>query len=83
MTTLDGAERTVSQGDGLICDADDRPIGLAGVMGGLDTEIGPETVDVLLEAAWWDAPSITRTCRDASSCTARRPAASRAAPTRR
>ena len=63
VTTLDGVERTVSEGDGLICDAEDRPIGLAGVMGGLDTEIGPETVDVLLEAAWWDAPSITRTSR--------------------
>jgi phenylalanyl-tRNA synthetase beta chain len=63
VTTLDGVERAVSPGDGLICDAGDRPIGLAGVMGGLDTEIGAGTVDVLLEAAWWDAPSITRTSR--------------------
>ena len=39
MTTLDGTVRTFTADDLLICDADDRPIGVAGVMGGLDTEI--------------------------------------------
>ena len=63
LVTLDGVERTVGQGDGLICDRDDRPIGLAGVMGGADTEIGATTTDVLLEAAWWHPASITRTSR--------------------
>ena len=39
MTTLDGIVRTLTADDLLICDADDRPIGIGGVMGGLDTEI--------------------------------------------
>jgi phenylalanyl-tRNA synthetase beta chain len=63
VVTLDGIERVVDAGDGLICDRDDRPIGLAGVMGGAGTEIGDATSDVLLEAAWWDPASITRTSR--------------------
>src|SRR5205814_10507445 len=37
----------------VIADAE-RPVGLGGVMGGLDTEIGPATTDVLLEAAQFD-----------------------------
>jgi phenylalanyl-tRNA synthetase beta chain len=40
-----------------------RPVGLAGVMGGLDTEIGPATADVLIEAARFDAMSVRRTAR--------------------
>ncbi|MEM9606080.1 MAG: phenylalanine--tRNA ligase subunit beta [Actinomycetota bacterium] len=63
LTTLDDVERTMAEGDGLICDATDRPIGMAGVMGGADTEIGDGTTEVLLEAAWWDPPSISRTAR--------------------
>ncbi len=63
VVTLDGVERRLAEGDGVICDAADQPIGLAGVMGGESTEIGPSTTDVLLEAAWWDPPSISRTAR--------------------
>lgn len=63
LVTLDDVERTMAQGDGLICDGTDRPIGMAGVMGGADTEIGDATTEVLLEAAWWDPPSISRTAR--------------------
>ncbi|APW60780.1 phenylalanine--tRNA ligase subunit beta [Paludisphaera borealis] len=40
-----------------------RPVGLAGVMGGLDTEIGAGTTDVLIEAAQFDALSIRKTAR--------------------
>ena len=39
MVTLDGVERTFTPDDLLICDAEDRAIGIAGVMGGADTEI--------------------------------------------
>jgi len=46
----------------VIADAE-RPVGLAGVMGGLDTEIGPGTTDVLIEAAQFDPVSIRRTAR--------------------
>jgi phenylalanyl-tRNA synthetase beta chain len=45
-----------------IADAE-RPVGLAGVMGGLDTEIGPGTVNVLIEAAQFDPISVRRTSR--------------------
>jgi len=53
MTTLDGTERTFTTNDLLICDADDRPIGIGGVMGGLDTEITDATTTVVLEIAWF------------------------------
>lgn len=45
-----------------IADAE-RPVGLAGVMGGLDTEIGPSTRNVLIEAAQFDILSVRRTSR--------------------
>jgi phenylalanyl-tRNA synthetase beta chain len=40
-----------------------RPVGLAGVMGGLETEIGFDTTDVLIEAARFDSMSVRRTSR--------------------
>jgi phenylalanyl-tRNA synthetase beta chain len=40
-----------------------RPVGLAGVMGGAETEIGPTTTRVLIEAAQFDAVSVRRTSR--------------------
>src|SRR5437763_1072397 len=46
----------------VIADAE-RPVGLAGVMGGLETEIGPETRNVLIEAARFDPMSVRRTAR--------------------
>ncbi|MFO0909360.1 MAG: phenylalanine--tRNA ligase subunit beta [Isosphaeraceae bacterium] len=46
----------------VIADAE-RPVGLAGVMGGLDTEIGPDTRNILIEAAQFDSMSVRRTAR--------------------
>ena len=68
LVTLDGVDRVLHPEDLLITDARDgqngsRIIGLAGVMGGSDTEISASTVDVLLEAAHFDAVSIARTAR--------------------
>lgn len=40
-----------------------RPVGLAGVMGGLETEIGFDTTNVLIEAAQFDSMSVRRTSR--------------------
>jgi phenylalanyl-tRNA synthetase beta chain len=40
-----------------------RPVGLAGVMGGLETEIGPGTVNVLIESARFDALNVRKTAR--------------------
>src|SRR5690349_1380205 len=61
-TTLDGVERTLVPGDLVIRDGA-RAIGLAGVMGGLDTEVTDKTARVLLEAASFRALLIRRTVR--------------------
>ena len=61
--TLDGVVRTLGEGDGVIADASDAAIGIAGVMGGASTEISAGTTTVLLEAAWWNPPDIARTSR--------------------
>jgi phenylalanyl-tRNA synthetase beta chain len=58
--TLDDVERTLTSGDGVIADAADEAIGIAGVMGGASTEISASTRSVLLEMAWWDPMSIAR-----------------------
>ncbi|CAL9323184.1 phenylalanine--tRNA ligase subunit beta [Streptomyces sp. SudanB52_2052] len=68
LTTLDGVERTLDAEDLVITD-DRGPIGLAGVMGGANTEIADHddvenaTADVVIEAAHFDALSIARTAR--------------------
>jgi len=61
LVTLDDQEREMIAGDGLIVNADDEPIGIAGVMGGASTEISDATDAVLLEMAWWNRGSIART----------------------
>ncbi|NKQ58781.1 phenylalanine--tRNA ligase subunit beta [Amycolatopsis sp. K13G38] len=62
LTTLDDVERALDPDDMVIAD-DSGVISLAGTMGGASTEISPESTDVLLEAAHWDPPSISRTAR--------------------
>lgn len=62
LETLDGQTRTLHEEDLLITD-ESGPIGLAGVMGGASTEISASTVDVLIEAAHFEAISIARTSR--------------------
>jgi len=61
MTTLDGNVQTFTPDDLLICDADDRPIGVAGVMGGLDSEITDATSTVALEIAWFQPLGVMQT----------------------
>lgn len=51
--TLDGQERTLEPGMLLICDGV-KPVGLAGVMGGLNSEIEETTTRVLLESAFFE-----------------------------
>jgi phenylalanyl-tRNA synthetase beta chain len=62
ITTLDGVARTLSEGMTVIAD-DQGPIGVAGVMGGTDTEVGPETVDIFLECAYFTPALVRRTRR--------------------
>ncbi|MEM8619596.1 MAG: phenylalanine--tRNA ligase subunit beta [Actinomycetota bacterium] len=61
LTTLDGEQRTFTTDDLFICDADDVPIGVGGVMGGLESEISDSTSTVALEMAWFDPYSVART----------------------
>lgn len=62
LTTLDGQEHDLSPDQMMVCDAE-RPVGVAGVMGGLHTEVGPMTKRVLLEAAQFQNTSVRRTRR--------------------
>jgi phenylalanyl-tRNA synthetase beta chain len=62
MTTLDGVERTFSSEMALVCDAE-GPSGIAGVMGGLISEVSDSTTRVLMEAATWVGPNIMRTSK--------------------
>ncbi len=81
MTTLDGVDRPLQEGDVVI--ADDRgAIALAGVMGGAESEISEATKDVLLETATFD-PRRFAGPRSGWDCTARRRTASSAASTPR
>lgn len=59
-TTLDGVERTLDPSNIVITNGTE-PIALAGVMGGLDSEITDKTVNVALESALFDALSIRKT----------------------
>ena len=62
LTTLEGAERTLHPDNLVIADARDA-IGLGGVIGGANSEIGPETTAVLLESATFDAANNRRTAQ--------------------
>lgn len=61
-TTLDGVERTLESGDLLIAD-ESRALALAGIMGGLDSEISDATERVVLEAASFDPKRVRVTAQ--------------------
>jgi phenylalanyl-tRNA synthetase beta chain len=63
LTTLDDIDRALSPSDLLICDAQDAPVGLAGIMGGATSEIDAGTTDVLLEMAWFHPIGIVKSSR--------------------
>jgi phenylalanyl-tRNA synthetase beta chain len=60
MKTLDNVDHTFTSDMLLITDGG-GPVGVAGVMGGLESEVADDTVDILLEAAHFDYISIRRT----------------------
>lgn len=57
VTTLDDQERTLPEGTLLICDAE-KPVAIAGVMGGANSEVSESTTDILLESAYFDPARI-------------------------
>ncbi|PLX98936.1 MAG: phenylalanine--tRNA ligase subunit beta [Desulfuromonas sp.] len=61
-TTLDDQEHQLIGSDLAICDAE-SPVALAGIMGGQNSEIQPNTTDVLLESAYFEPVSIRRTSK--------------------
>jgi len=60
--TLDGKERRLTSDILMICDKD-KPVAIAGVMGGANTEITENTKNVLIESAYFDPSSIRRTSK--------------------
>ncbi len=62
LKTLDGVDRVLDADDLVVADHK-KALGLAGVMGGWDTMITPETKNVLVEAAWFDPVAVRQTAR--------------------
>jgi phenylalanyl-tRNA synthetase beta chain len=62
LKTLDGVERTLS-GDMLVIADAEKPVALAGIMGGEESEISTGTTDVLIESAYFDPHSVRVTAR--------------------
>ncbi|HET6669460.1 MAG TPA: phenylalanine--tRNA ligase subunit beta [Pyrinomonadaceae bacterium] len=60
--TLDGVERKLDETMLVIADAE-RPVALAGIMGGEDSEISPQTTEVLIESAYFNPDSVRQTAR--------------------
>ena len=61
--SLDDIEREVGEDNLLITDGE-TPVGVAGVMGGRDSEITDSTKRVLIESAWFDPRTVRRSSRD-------------------
>lgn len=64
-TTLDGQERNVPAGSLFICDGS-KPVALAGIMGGLNSEINDDTTSVLIESAYFEPVGIRKTSKHLS-----------------
>ena len=64
LETLDGVERTLTPDMAVITDDGKTPVALAGVMGGMNSEIDENTVDVLLESATFSSGHFSRTSRN-------------------
>jgi len=62
LKTLDGVERQLTNDMLVIADAE-KPVALAGIMGGEDSEISERTTDVLIESAYFNPDSVRRTAR--------------------
>src|SRR5215469_7983588 len=62
LKTLDGVDRKLTSEDLIIADAN-RPVALAGVMGGFETMITEKTKNVLIESAWFDPLAVRKTAK--------------------
>lgn len=62
LTTLDNVERTLTSEDIVIADST-HGVGLAGVMGGLETEVEPDTKNIIIESAIFDSVKVRKTSK--------------------
>jgi phenylalanyl-tRNA synthetase beta chain len=62
LTMIDGTEKKLEASDLVIADAE-GPQALAGVMGGLNSEVGPSTTSIVLECAFFDPAAVRRASR--------------------
>ena len=62
LETLDGKERELQEGMLAICDKS-KPVAVAGVMGGANSEVTDNTDDILLESAWFQPSQVRRTAK--------------------
>ena len=69
LTTLDNVERTLTSEDIVIADAT-HGVGLAGVMGGLETEVEPDTKNIIIESAIFDSVKVRKTSKKIVRCEA-------------
>jgi phenylalanyl-tRNA synthetase beta chain len=60
-TTLDAVVRTLTGSDLLICNAQDQPVGIAGIMGGLDSEVTDATTSIAVEIAYFEPDAVRAT----------------------
>lgn len=63
LKTLDDKDRLFGPNDILITDPE-KAIGVGGVMGGANTEVGDDTKDILVEAAYFDPPTVRKTAKN-------------------
>ncbi|MEL7834496.1 phenylalanine--tRNA ligase subunit beta [Fodinibius sp. Rm-B-1B1-1] len=61
--TLDHIQRTCSAGTLFICDGEE-PVAMAGIMGGVDSEVSKNTTNVLIESAYFDPATIRKTAKE-------------------
>lgn len=61
-TTLDGQQRELHENDLMICDAE-KPMCIAGVLGGMDSGVTENTTRIFLESACFDATSVRKTAK--------------------
>lgn len=62
LTTLDNIERTLDEND-IVISTKEKSIGLAGVMGGLETEVVPQTKNIIIESAIFDGVRVRKTAK--------------------
>ena len=62
-TTLDGVERSLSREDIMICDANETPICLGGVFGGINSGVSENTTSIFIESAFFNPISIRKSAK--------------------